>query len=337
MVPDYDDDDIVEDYEEVSTDSPARRVNSAQGGPVKRPASGARPSTTAMAALPPDDEQSVEVGGKGKISHKSAKLIWIICIAITVLGVGAFVADVAFDLFGRRKGANTTAVNTDTPRSNRTGLPPREARSPRQQAEDDFQGAVVTMMKQMEDSRAWDLYWLSFLEFDAAYDKAIELKKADSTGEELEAAWAETIRCYYKTRYASELFKHRYDRNEISLDFFPINISDRGQYADLTTEQLQSADIRTYQAAHAKIDTKSAKVNKFQTDVLKYDLTASNVAQNSEWEAKVFGEYKNKWKAASVASGKQFDPDDLEFVNGPDYKAGEKKRWEAFLDAKEGG
>jgi hypothetical protein len=337
VVPDYDDDDIVEDYEEVSTDSPVRKVSSAQGGPVKRPTSGARPSTTAMAALPPEEGQYAEPGGKGKISHKSAKLIWIVCIAITVLGVGAFVADVAFDLFGRRKGANTTQVNTDTPRSNRTGLPPRESRNPRQQAEDDFQGAVVTMMKQMEDSKAWDLYWLSFLEFDAAYDKAIEQKKAGAAGQELDAAWAETIRCWYKTRYASELFKHHFDRNDVSLDFFPINISDRGQYADLTTEQLQNADIRTYQAAHAKIDTKSAKVNKFQTDVLKYDLAASNVAQNTEWETKVFGEYKEKWKAASAPSGKRFDETDLEFVNGPDYKSGEERRWEAFLKTKEGG
>ncbi|MCG3182375.1 MAG: hypothetical protein ICCCNLDF_00437 [Planctomycetes bacterium] len=335
MVPDYDDDDIVEDYEEVSSGS-ARRVSSGQGGPVKRPSSGARPSTTAMPALPPEETQQ-DQAGKGKISHKSAKMIWIICIAITVLGLAAVIADVAFDAFGRRAGGNTTPVNADNPRTNRTGLPPKDNKSPREQAEDDFQGAVVTMMKQMESSKAWDLYWVSFLEFDSAYDKAIEMKKAGAPGEELDAAWAETIRCWYKTRYASELFKHHFDRNQVSLDFFPINIQDRAQYSDLSTEQLQSADIRAYQAAHAKIDTKSAKVNKFQTDVLKYDLTASKVYQDPAWEEKSFGEYKNKWKAASVPSGKQFDQADLDFVNGPDYKEGEEKRWEAFLKEKEGG
>jgi hypothetical protein len=327
VVPDYDDDDVIEDYEEVDTESSVRRVNSGQGGPVQRPAGG-RPQTTAVPAL---DEEGRPLGPpKGKITQKSAKLIWIICIIIVIGGLGAVATDY---ILKKNKKNDTTPVDPNIPNGSRTNLPPERVQTPREKAEAEFIGVVVTKMGQMDASKAWDFYWTSVLEFDAAYDKAKELKNNEATPpEEMEAAWAVTIKQYYKAKYAADLFRHHFGETEV--DYFAINIRSSDDVSMLNDEDLKDEKIRVYQAAASKIDTKSTNVNKFKTDILKYDLTAQKVHESEEWAAKEFGEYKAKWELET--SKKEFAAEDLEFVNGPDYTTGQEKMWEAFLKAQEG-
>jgi hypothetical protein len=329
LVPDYDDDDIVEDYEEVSSDS-ARRV--ASGGPVQRPAGG-RPATSAVPALP-QDEDELAAAQKGKISKSSAKLIWIICIAVTVLGVGAVLVDIFFDPLGRKGpgggGATVPANNGPAPRANRK----EENLSPEQKLQREFLTDVINKMKALDAGKAWDFYWLSYLEFDDAYGKAATLKKEGTAkAEELDEAWALAIKHYYKAKYAAELFRYRYDKDNISKEYMPISL-DGDDVSFVEEAQLKDDRVRTYQAAYSKIEAKSVSINLFKTDILKSELTAQKVHESKEWADKHFGQYKALWEAA--AGEQKFAQEDLDFVNGPDYQAGEKKLYEAYLEKKGG-
>jgi hypothetical protein len=330
LVPDYDDDDIVEDYEEVSSDS-ARRV--ASGGPVQRPNAGGRPAASAVPTLPQSDEE-LAAAQKGKISKKSAKLIWIICIAVTSLGVGAVLVDLLIDPLGRHKatggGGNAVANNTPTPRANRR----EENLSPEQKLQREFLTDVINKMKAMDTSKAWDFYWLAYLEFDDAYGKAATLKKdGNAKPEELEEAWALAIKHYYKAKYAGELFRFRFDKDNISKGYMPITLEgDEVTFLDEAT--LKDENVRWYQAAESKIQAKSVSINLFKTDILKSELTAQKVHESKEWSDKHFGQFKAQWEAA--AGERKFPQEDLDFVNGPDYKSGEKKLYEAYLESKGG-
>jgi hypothetical protein len=345
VVPHYDDDDIIEDYEEISdADGGARRVASASGGPVQkpdshqqnrpvRPSDHVRPATTAVPAV---GEEGEEFGPpKGKITKKSARNIWIICIAICVLGIGLVLADMIFDVFGRGRGAGpapNTANNTAS-RQPGGGGTTREL-TPREKLEREFKTDVINQMKEIQgSSKAWDFYWTAVQEFEHAYDIAKELKSKDgSTPEDRKAAWAEAIKFYYKAKYAGELFRYRYDEDRISMDYLPFPIEELEGVPD---EELKNPRIRTYQAADLAISTKATNVNRFQTDVIKYELEAGQVHQSEEWEANVFGEWKAKLDAARQ-NQPVFDEADLEFVNGPDYEPGEEKMYEKFLKENRG-
>jgi hypothetical protein len=325
--PDYDDD-IVEDYQEVSTDSGLRRVQSGQGGPVQRP--DGRP------AVPQDrgDSPEEEKYQKGKISQKSAKLIWIVCIAITVLGIAAVLVDHFIDPLGRKtvitEAANGVGNNAGGGRNN----PPRDNLSPEQKLQREFLNAVIYKMKEMDASKAWDFYWVSYLEFDDAYDKAAKLKAKEGVDPvELEEAWAIAIKHYYKARYAGELFKYRFDEDYISKEYMPISLSG-DDVTFLDPETLRNNKARTFQAAYSKIDAKSTSINLFKTDILKSELTAQKVYESTEWSDKHFGQYKSLWEAAT--GERKFAQQDVDFVNQPDYKPGEKKLFEDYL-AKKGG
>jgi hypothetical protein len=323
--PDYDDDDIVEDYQEVSTDS-ARRVQSGQGGPVQRPG----------AADNADDETPGMDARKGKITQNSAKKIWFICIAITVLGVAAVAVDYFIDPLKRRggDGGGGARTNTESGNGDRRNTAPRENLTPEQKLQREFLNAVIYKMKEMDASKAWDFYWVSYLEFDDTYDKAATLKKKEGVDQaELEEAWAIAIKHYYKARYAGELFKYRFDEGFISKEYMPISLSG-DDVTFLDEETLRNNKARTYQAAYSKIDAKSTSINLFKTDVLKSELTAQKVFESTEWSDKHFGQYKALWEAAT--GERTFPQEDLDFVNGPDYKPGEKKMFEEYI-AKKGG
>lgn len=337
MVPDYDDDDIIEDYEEISGNSSARRVSSGQGGPVRRPSNGVRPSTTAMPAVTDDGNPEDQFGPpKGKISQKSAKLIWIICIAIVVLGLGLVVADYKFDFFDRNTGPAPAPNNAGAANTTRRP-PPREQLSEEEQMQLDFKKAVIGMMSEMDKSKAWDFYWTSVLEYDHAYDEMIAAKNKEGIAdEELEGAYAEAIKSYYKAKYAAELFREHFNVDNIKKEYIPVNISS-DEVSMLNAEDLQNPKIQKYQAAVSKIDSRSTNVNKFKTDILKSELRAQRVAESEEWKTKVFGEWEKRWHDCTANTPPVFAQEDLDFVNGPDYKAGEKKMFEKFHDEHGGG
>jgi hypothetical protein len=328
VVPNYDDDEIIEDYEEVKNDSGVRRVNSAQGGPVKRPSAGVRPSTSVMPGL--NDDANLEDGApaKGKITKKSARNIWIICIVICVLGVGAVVADL---IFGFTK-KDPVAANNAAPRDNRGSLPPSRVETPRQKLEKEFRADVSARAAAMDASRAWDFYWTAVLEFEDAWNDAAKLKSAEGTSQEaLEEGWAIAIKHYYKVRYAILLFKFHHGEHEV--DYFSINISNADEMSMLPDENLTNDAIKRYQAAASKLDSRGTRINRFQPDVLKNDLTASKVLGSEEWSNNVFGEARAKYEAGTE---RNFDQADLEFIKGPDYKPGEKKLAEQYLESRQG-
>jgi hypothetical protein len=321
--PDYDDDDIVEDYQEVSTDS-ARRVQSGQGGPVQRP------GAPGLEEIPGEENAP-----KGKITKSSAKLIWIVCLTITVVGVAVVLIDMIWDPLGR-KGVESVgnAEANNGAGGDRRNTAPRENLTPEQKLQREFLNAVIYKMKEMDASKAWDFYWVSYLEFDDTYDKAATLKKKEGVDQaELEEAWAIAIKHYYKARYAGELFKYRFDEGFISKEYMPISLSG-DDVTFLDEETLRNNKARTYQAAYSKIDAKSTSINLFKTDVLKSELTAQKVFESTEWSDKHFGQYKALWEAAT--GERTFPQEDLDFVNGPDYKPGEKKMFEEYI-AKKGG
>ena len=249
---------------------------------------------------------------------------------VVVLGLGAVATDYVLN---KNKGGGTPVDTNSAGNNRRTGLPPEHVQSPREKLESEFITSVVGKMGQMDGSKAWDFYWTSVLEFDAAYDKAKELKNAAETPpEEMEGAWAETIKHYYKAKYAADLFRFHFGESKV--DFFAINIRSKEDMSMLNDDELKDEAIRTFQAASSKIDAKSTNVNKFKTDILKYDLTAQKVHESQEWADKVFGEYKAKWETETAS--KEFAQEDIEFVDGPDYTTGQEKMWEAFLKANGG-
>ncbi|MCB9934909.1 MAG: hypothetical protein H6840_04370 [Planctomycetes bacterium] len=304
MVPEYDDDDIVEDYEEVSSDS-ARRVSSAQGGPVKRPVGGARPSTTAMPALPPDQEQP----GKGKISHKSAKQIWIICIAITVLGLAAVLADVVFDAFGRRAGSNTTPVNVNNPGSNRTNLPPRnqEQLTPHQKNAAAFGLEVHKHRNEAIGSRGYDFLRLAMKKMNESFDAANK-DRANEQG------WVGAWVAYYEAEYALELF---YKANQLDpLDDSFTRISDyrdREECELLEDDELLDAAKQRKQGVYQAASDEATKINKHKKLLVGFAVSA-NVPDKDEFKGPI-DEAKARLKAAR--EHKEFLPADLEYVNRP--------------------
>lgn len=344
MVPQYDDDDIIEDYEEISDSAgDARRVASASGGPVQRPRGNdrpvrpsdhVRPATTTVPQAGNgggNGDDDYENAPKGKITQKSARNIWIVCIAICVIGIGAVLADVVFDAFGRHKKAQAGVSNTNDAAPNRAPTRGNQRElTPRQKLEREFKSDVYAQVKQMDSSKAWDFYWTAVLKFEDARSKALELKndKENTTPDERKAAWAEAITHYYKAKYAAELFRHRFDEDRVSMEYLPFAMDDLAAVPD---EELKNPRIRTYQAADVKITTKATNVNRFQTDVIKYELEANNVHSSDEWAEKTFGEWRDKLEAAR-GNPPQFDEEHLDFVFGPDYESGEKTMYQKYLE-----
>ncbi|MBE7493287.1 MAG: hypothetical protein HS108_16210 [Planctomycetes bacterium] len=364
VVPNYDDE-IIEDYEEVAPDSDAgvRRVASAQGGPVKKPTSGVKPSdkvrpptsanprpatqmnpalkpkaAPAAAAAPAadtgDEGQAAEeaaAGTQGKITRKQAKLIWIICIAICVLGPVA--VGVHYFFFSGPSGGPPPVNNA--PR-NRPGLNPNSGGPVETEHEKNgkiFVRKVGGWMQLMDRSKTWDFFLLRKSKFQVARDKAMEGKKSNLSTEEQEKLWVEAIKAYYEARYAANVVKVMY-RDESVADFLGVdNIDDFKQVLLLTESQMKNEALQKYQAALTKVQRHTADINKFQTDILKYELLPSRMFTDDKWRPQWAAE-RAKYEASSPDSlDPVIAPEDLEFCRGPDYKEGEKSEYDKFVES----
>ena len=314
MVPDYDDDDIVEDYEEVSTDSPVRRVNSAQGGPVQRPSGGVRPSTTAMPALDEDGEFGPPT--KGKITKKSAKLIWIICIGVSVLGVAAVLVDMLIDPLGRHnKGvANTTNIGEGGDNSR---IPPRkrtEEKSQHEKNADAFTTAAYAHYKKAVGTRSYDFLRLAMNEMNKKFDIANE-ERSDK------ALWAEAWVAYYNAEYAVELYYHANNVDLNDTKFKPVpDFRDREQTEFLEDSDLLDPEAQRIQGIVQAVSNETTKIGK-HNKLLKAFVVSANVLEDEDEAIRgPIDEAKAKLEAAR--NEKQFDQEDLEYVNraprGPD-------------------
>lgn len=306
MVPDYDDDDIVEDYEEVRGDSGVRKVNSAKGGPVQRPSKGVKPSepvrppTTAAPALP--EEEGEQGSSKGKITKKSAKLIWIICIAISVIGIGLFVADIAFDAFGRRAGVieNGTADNRQPHR-----LPPVNKKGGQDLTEHQVRARGFAVQcfdkgREIKKSRAYDL----------ARVRIKELREAQKAGNDDRGnvdVWVAAWQKYYDTEVALELFTHKWPYN---IDNIPLvsSFKDYEGFESLTMEQMDSDAVKFEVASYLVKQELDKEVKEVRKGMMQ--LAAGSNAMSDERVKPA----KAKWEKALEG---QFEQEDLDYVSRP--------------------
>ena len=312
MVPDYDDDDIVEDYEEVSTDSPVRRVNSAQGGPVQRPSGGVRPSTAAMPAL---SDEELAAANKGKITQKSAKMIWIVCIAVCVLGVGAVLVDMLVDPLGRHKAGPAPANNDTASGDNTPRMPPRRRdpeMSEHQKLAQAFGVEANKHYKKALGSRAYDFTRMAMKEMNEKFDTANEDRNN-------EALWAEAWVAYYRAEYAVELYYHVHNIEFKLGSFKPVpDFRDISQCEILTEEELKDPEAQRIQGVVQAISGDATKIGKHKKQLLGFVVSA-NVLDKEEFNASI-----NEAKAALTAAREsdEFAQQDVDYVNrdprGPD-------------------
>ncbi|MBZ0135871.1 MAG: hypothetical protein K8I27_05820 [Planctomycetes bacterium] len=305
MAPDYDDDDIVEDYEEVATDSPARRVESAQGGPVKRPAGGARPSTTAMPAIGDPDDPSAP---KRKITKKSARNIWIICILICVLGVGAVVADL---VFGFTKGDPPPTIdNTGATGDGGHTLPPRERRpelTEHQKLAQTYTAEVHKHRSGAIGSRAYDFLRLAINDMNKTFDAANKDRSND-------AGWVDAWIAYYNAEYAAELFYHANGLDSSDAEFTRLSdYRDIKEVEFLEEDELKDPIKQEKQGVYQAASDESTKINKHKKLLLAFVVSA-NVPDKEELNGPIV---EAKAKLAAARENQEFVQEDLDYVNRP--------------------
>ena len=327
----YDDDDVVEDYDEVEEDTssaPAGRVGPEGGGPVRRPS---RPVRATDQVLPPDDYDNGEFDPhKGKITQNSAKLIWIVCIVVTVLGIAAVVVDAVWDPLDRRPPAlKPDKADRGRPRVNRRRIPPAKTLTPHEKRAKTFIRMVAGSKAAMTNSRAWDLFMTAYWQFDYNSWHYHHLKRKGVTGDELKTAATAAIEAYLDGRYAAELFLAYHYANRV--DGFPLVDTDEWEMVlELDDEILDSKEAQEWQAADNKVGSRVTMMKKFRTDVVKNDLYVSNIWMSDEL-AERHRDFTSKLQGLD-----QFpdgvDEDDLKFLGGPDYKSTEKMKWEILKE-----
>ncbi|MBX3473431.1 MAG: hypothetical protein KF754_03545 [Planctomycetes bacterium] len=361
VVPNYDEDEIIEDYEEVSPDDSqagARKVASAQGGPVKKPSrevkpsdkvrpptsANPRPSTQMNPSLKPrkeaaaaapaaDSGEAPEPGSpeelaaahasKGKITAGQAKLIWIICIAVCVLGLGA----VAVHYFIFRD-PNAGQPLPNSAKANRPNLLPSNNRPEKSQHEknaDAFVSAVTGRVAYMNRSKAWDFFLIGQFQFGRAVEKARDLKRKDAPVTEQETAWADAIKAWYEARYRINVFI-LVNRDDSLRDFLTADMNDRASILALTDRDYADIKIQNYHAALLKLGRYTDDIKKFQTDVIKNNIMVGNMFTSDQWKPHWAAERK-KWEDSNPDredAEPWIDPSDLEYCKGPDFLEGEK-------------
>lgn len=170
---------------------------------------------------------------------------------------------------------------------------------------DEFVRVVLERCNELEETKAYKDYVKAMEAFQKSYDHALQKKKDDNgKGQDLEQAWADTLKDWYAARYAQQLFLHLYFTDS---SFEPVFVHDREEVLTLSDAQLLSSKARESQAAHEVVAQHSARLNAFRTDSLKYDLTCQKVHEDKKWQ-KRFEDAKKKFEDA--ASGK-FDEKDL--------------------------
>jgi hypothetical protein len=317
LVAQYDDDDIVEDYEEVSSgQNQARRVESAQGGPVQRPgdrpvrpSDKVRPGTSSMPALgdkggqSSDPNQGYDDGqnpmAKGKVSAKQAKLIWIICIAICILGPAA----VAVHYFFIRK-APEVPQNTGTARANTTPKP--KELSPRQILEQRYVLACVEKRKEIQLSRAYDLLLV-------AWRDARNARKAAMDTSEDKALWMKAYEMHFRAATMEKLLEHTFkpDTSRLTLGTNELGTpSEMEWYKDEDLTDPAQILAQAYQLAVSNI-AKQINENKV--------MIQSKAIAGAMWNDETYGPQLKKWQADMIEAGEKgiFSQEDLDYVNRP--------------------
>lgn len=326
------DDDIVEDYE-VLDEQPSRpAAKSAGGKPVlrkqssvggKKPSAPVRPGSQSRAAVPPSQPDSTDDveevleeppaydPNKGKISSRASMQIWIVCIAITVLGLGAVAVDAIFDPLGRR---NNSISNANNKPNNTKKTPSNAPKDPVAERAENFMRTVNMDMQRVRNSKAYKAYQAAYYKFREARTNAIglgadkEAKTADRN-----KAWAEVYREYYTVKYWSVLFIKTY-REAADSGFEPCSLKDEEARIRLSKEKgndiLKPENVK-YQAASTLIDAWSSDINEFWTNG-KTDHVISQVYTDDKLKL-VFKAAKDKFEKAT-GEQPEFNQADLDSI-----------------------
>jgi hypothetical protein len=325
-----DDDEVVEDYE-VLDEQPSRPAGKSGGGKPalpkqpsaggRKPSAPVRPGSRSQPKVQPDENGDAAEGAgeppvydpnKGKISSRASLQIWIVCIAITVLGLGAVAVDAIFDPMGRRNsGLSNTANNKPKNVGKTTNVQPK---NPTEEKALAFKGQVELERTRVRQKKV-------FKYFDGAYNKFREVRtnaydvKAGGAGKaERDKAWAEAIREYYNVSYALRLLDYTYKKNADE-DFMPVGrLDDMEELTGLVKSNaaaLQKEGNIRYQAAYTIIGVYSADIKEFRILISK-DVEVNNVFSDEKM-IPLFKEAKVKCEKAQQMEP-EFDPADIEAV-----------------------
>lgn len=296
MAVEYDNDDIVEDYEVVGEDGDdndnVRRVSSAGGGPVKRPSESVkpdRPPTSMVGAL--DDGMPKQ---KGQISQKSAKMIWFVSIGVSVLCVAAVVGHIVF------RGGGDNAANRQNNNQSRGPERPKVKQTAEQKAGQEFRNAVYKSVKaDVKLSSAWG----NFVDVEGEWQTAKKLSDQKLVGyqegkaskEDVQKATVDALNLCYEALYAFELCRYAYDKNMNKLGFLAIGDLDVDSDIVEYEEKLRTnSEVIAYQAYIVHAVGRDSKALNWQ--IGKSGGLDLVVGQN-EWEAK-WADAKKKWEDA---------------------------------------
>lgn len=305
MVVEYDNDDIVEDYEVVGDEGDnVRRVSSAGGGPVKRPSESVkpdRPPTSMVGAL--DDGMPKQ---KGQISQKSAKMIWFVSIGISVLCVAAVVGHIIFG-----GGGDNAAANRKNGNRNVAPERPKAELTAEQKAGREFRNAVYKSMKaDVGRSSAYN----HFLDLEEAWGdlrdesakKLEDYQSEKATKEEAQEAAAKAMNKCYEALYAFELCRFVYDKNIKDLGYWSVlDMDGNDEISEIDEKLRKNKEVISYQAYKLQADGKQSKAYDWQKGT---SAGLDQVKGQDEWEAK-WADAKSKYDEA--ASNNVFSEEDL--------------------------
>lgn len=329
----YDNDDIVEDWDEVQDESQARRVQSVGGGPVARPSGQERPVRPSDHIRPSDVPAPEDGMAPPDIAAKVAKrnkMIWAVCILFSV-GVGTVlvlemsgVTNLKGMLWGHQ--GNTQAANNKPKDKPKRPVHVKEL-TKRGKAIEEFKGRSNGYLKTIRaNSKAYDFFELRRLKF-------LDAREAANKDDKNEEKWAKAIKAWWDLKYGADLFVYAYDPSGDLL--FEVDMLDFGDYSsfeDLTEEQLADTKIQKICAAARIINSMASKWNAFQADYMKYDPVCSKVNQSDDWKPTWKDEYE-KFMALQGGDTSKIQ-DDIDFVTGPDYKDDEKTMREKYEASK---
>jgi hypothetical protein len=259
----------------------------AQGGPVKRP--------------PPQPS-----AGKGKISHKTAKMIWVVCIAICVVAVAAVVVDMTLDPLKRR-----TAVDNGAESSNLPVFPQkrdRPALTEKQKLAREFAVGTNEKKKNMEGSRAYDFVRV-------AIKKARQTSEAAGKDRGNEELWKEAWLAYYGGRYALELFRESWKFDGAKVPMVS-SLDDMDSLEQLEEEELKSSEAQSHLAASLLYDGMDSELRAIERNMDPVAKASKVKADNDDVKLA-----RKKWEAAR--DKREFDQADKDDVNRPPRGADE--------------
>lgn len=336
MVAEYDNDDIVEDYEVIGEDGDAdediRQVDSAGGGPVKRPSKSVRPNRPPTTAMPTLDEDGNMIipPAKGQISQKKAKMIWYVSIGVSVLCLAAIGASIALK-------EDKPKTNTVEPsRASRYMSRPVVELSPKEKAMKTFSGKVIDQRRRISLSKAYDFFMISQSKWATAKSGQNRTmrdyqKEATDENEKLaKDASAKAISAWYDARYAYLLFISHNDPNNVEMEknYMTVDMKDKGELSSLQISTMEDLDIIKFQAAYDHLKFGINKIRKWKTDGITKHLIGAIVFDDPKYQ-EMWKEAKERW---SNAQKDEFLQEDLEFVSGEPYKAPSEMKYNKLVD-----